>query len=304
MANITSAIQQGAESMAAGIRQFSNYSAKAASNANGVSATAQAAQGNFNAGQANLSNSIGSERIAEQYQYNAAQTALANQLNMDMWNRTAGWNEAMWDKQASWQEMMWEKAAAWNEMMQKRQMDFNSSEALKNRQWQQMMAETSYQRAVKDMSAAGLNPILAATGGGISTGSGGGSAASIGGTSMGAASTAGTSMSPLSSHSASGGLLNANMASEGNYQGQMEYMGGMLGLLSAGLNGLSTALSVMSNNKSLSDIIGEFMDEVRKPSNPNSIAGNIDRWKHRNDWKSSEDDAQYWNTKGWLQNRT
>lgn len=65
-------------------------------------------------------------------------------------------------------------------------MNYNSAEALKNREWQEHMSNTSYQRAVEDMKKAGLNPILAFSNGGASTP--GGSAGTISGASMGLAS--------------------------------------------------------------------------------------------------------------------
>lgn len=65
-------------------------------------------------------------------------------------------------------------------------MNYNSAEALANREWQEHMSSTAYQRAVEDMKKAGINPILAFANGGASTP--GGSAGTISGASMGLAS--------------------------------------------------------------------------------------------------------------------
>ena len=65
-------------------------------------------------------------------------------------------------------------------------MNYNSAEALANRQFQERMSSTAYQRAVEDMKKAGLNPILAFANGGASTP--GGSVGTISGASMGLAS--------------------------------------------------------------------------------------------------------------------
>ncbi|ALS03453.1 VP2 [Gokushovirus WZ-2015a] len=53
----------------------------------------------------------------------------------------------------------------WTEQQNAKAMQFNAQEAAKNRDWQQMMSNTAHQREVKDLMAAGLNPVLSAMNG-------------------------------------------------------------------------------------------------------------------------------------------
>lgn len=199
-----------------GLNSAAKY-AGAGQRANGVSAAAQAKAANFNQSSADNANAINAQTLSNQYGFNSGQ---------------------------------WAQAANWNESMFNQSMAFNAEQAELQRQWAEHMESTKYQRAVGDMKAAGLNPVLAATGGGISVGSGGGGAASVSAPSMGAA---------------TGGLLGANDASISGYTGQMEYYSGLMGMLAQGLGGLSSAVKAFANMpsnviKGTSDLIEKFID--------------------------------------------
>lgn len=53
----------------------------------------------------------------------------------------------------------------WSAQQADKAMQFNRDEAEKSRKWQEYMSNTAHQREVKDLIAAGLNPVLSAMGG-------------------------------------------------------------------------------------------------------------------------------------------
>uniref|UniRef100_A0AAU8B7F4 DNA pilot protein n=1 Tax=Dulem virus 158 TaxID=3145635 RepID=A0AAU8B7F4_9VIRU len=61
----------------------------------------------------------------------------------------------------------------WQEDQNAKAMEFSAQQAALNRQWQEYMSNTAHQREVKDLLAAGLNPVLSAmNGNGAAVGSG------------------------------------------------------------------------------------------------------------------------------------
>lgn len=86
----------------------------------------------------------------------------------------------------------WEKAAA-----------YNAEQARINREWQEHMANTVYQRTIADMKAAGINPVLAAGMGLGTAGSNSGATAQMGNPMSYMANTYADSMSASQSHGSS-----------------------------------------------------------------------------------------------------
>lgn len=65
----------------------------------------------------------------------------------------------------AWSASQAEKQMDFQRSEADRAMKFNHDEAELSRQWTQMMSDTAHQREVKDLQAAGLNPVLSAYGG-------------------------------------------------------------------------------------------------------------------------------------------
>lgn len=77
------------------------------------------------------------------------------------------------DKNNAWSAAQAQKQMDFQERMNQIAMEFNAGEAAKNREWQQLMSNSAHQREIADLKAAGLNPVLSASGGnGASVGSG------------------------------------------------------------------------------------------------------------------------------------
>ena len=107
----------------------------------------------------------------------------------------------------AWSAKQAEIQRNWQVAQNQAAMDFNAAEAAKNRDWQQMMSNTAHQREVADLKAAGLNPVLSASGGN-------GAAVTSGATASGVTSSGAKGDTDTSANSAIVAILSAVLSSQ------------------------------------------------------------------------------------------
>ncbi|QCS36609.1 minor capsid protein [Capybara microvirus Cap3_SP_481] len=157
-------------------------------------------------------------------------------------------------------------ASALSQAMMQEANRYNAEQAELNRQWQEHMANTAYQRAMKDLAKAGLNPILAYTNGGAATGSGAMASSAMG--------TAYTDTYNRSENSAESYSANGSSNWSDSLDQSTTNMANQIGAI-IGMGG-----------EALKDLVGIVEGKASKSNNGITVDNKVTGYNSNNKWKS------------------
>lgn len=211
---------------------------------------------------AERANAVSEAAQQRQYEMNLQMMREANALQASMFNQSMAFNSQQSD--LAWQrsQQNWSQTADYNAQQNAIAQQYNSAEAEKQRQWQEYMSNTSYQRAMEDMRKAGLNPILAYMQGGASTPVG--SSGSISGASMSNLSAQRASMSPGSAHSGSVSSFSGALENTSNTLAIIGAISDLMEFVTSPDGKTSEVGKTVSNAKNFIETLGEAFSKFTK----------------------------------------